>query len=111
MIKLLKHDNILYQCLIEKLLKSNFQTFFLAKCLFIKTEIKPYNMKKYILLILPLFFILLNSNAQKSSIILRGGLNLANVTISENGRVDDAKNLTSFQAGFIGDLNLGQFIS
>jgi len=68
-------------------------------------------MKKQILLILPLLFILLNINAQKSSIILRGGLNLANVTISENGRVDDAKNLASFQAGFIGDFTLGQFVS
>jgi hypothetical protein len=46
MIKLLKHDNILYQCLIEKLLKNNFQTFFLAKCLFIKAEIKTYNYEK-----------------------------------------------------------------
>src|SRR6186713_1118181 len=68
-------------------------------------------MKKQILLILPLMFTLLNINAQKSSIILRGGLNLANVTISENGRVDDAKNLASFQAGFIGDVSLGQFVS
>jgi len=68
-------------------------------------------MKKQILLILPLMFTLLNINAQKSSIILRGGLNLANVTISENGRIDDAKTLTSFQAGFIGDISLGQFVS
>lgn len=68
-------------------------------------------MKKYILLILPLFFILLNSNAQKSSIILRGGLNLANITVTEGGRVDDAKTLTSFQAGFIGDFSLCEFVS
>ena len=67
-------------------------------------------MKKHIV-ILPLLLILLNVTAQKSSIILRGGLNLANVTISENGRVDDAKNLTSFQAGFIGDFSLGKFAS
>lgn len=68
-------------------------------------------MKKHIFLILPLLFILSIVTAQRSSIILRGGLNLANVTISENGRVDDAKNLASFQAGFIGDVSLGQFIS
>src|SRR6187397_2663909 len=68
-------------------------------------------MKKNILLIFPLMFTLLNINAQKSSIILRGGLNLANVTISENGRIDDAKTLTSLQAGFIGDVSLGQFVS
>ena len=58
------------------------------------------------LLILPSLFFLLNVTAQKSSVILRGGLNLANVTISENGRIDDAKTLTSFQAGVIGDINL-----
>lgn len=68
-------------------------------------------MKKYILLILPSLFILSNINAQRSSVILRGGLNLANVTISENGRVDDAKTLASFQAGFIGDIGLGEFVS
>jgi len=68
-------------------------------------------MKKYILLILPLVFILLTTNAQKPSLILRGGLNLANITISENGKVDDAKTLASFQAGFIGDISLGQFVS
>ena len=68
-------------------------------------------MKKNILLILPLLLILLNVNAQKSSIILRGGVNLANVTISENGRIDDAKAITSFQAGLIGDISLGQFVS
>jgi hypothetical protein len=68
-------------------------------------------MKKNILLILPLLLILVNGNAQKSSIILRGGVNLANVTISESGRIDDAKTLTSFQAGLIGDISLGQFVS
>ena len=68
-------------------------------------------MKKNILLILPLLLILLNVNAQKSSLILRGGVNLANVTISENGRIDEAKAITSFQAGLIGDISLGQFVS
>ena len=68
-------------------------------------------MKKNILLILPLLLILLNGNAQKSSLILRGGVNLANVTISENGRIDEAKAITSFQAGLIGDISLGQFVS
>lgn len=67
-------------------------------------------MKKFILLILPLF-ILLSANAQKSSAILRGGLNLANVSITESGRIDDAKTLTSFQAGVIGDFNVSDFIA
>jgi len=58
------------------------------------------------LLILPSLFLFLNGTAQKSSVIVRGGLNLANVTISDNGRIDDAKTLASFQAGLIGDINL-----
>src|SRR6188508_331161 len=68
-------------------------------------------MKKYILLILPSLFILSSINAQSSSIILRGGLNLANISVTEGGRVDDAKTLASFQAGFIGDFSLGHCIS
>src|SRR4249919_2220951 len=68
-------------------------------------------MKKYVLLILPSLFALFNVNAQKSSLIIKGGLNLANISVSENGRIDDAKTLTSFQAGFIGDFSLCEFAS
>ena len=67
-------------------------------------------MKKILLLILPPF-ILLSANAQKTSAILRAGLNLANVSITESGRIDDAKTLTSFQVGIIGDINLADFIA
>lgn len=57
------------------------------------------------------FFSLLTVNAQKGTAILRGGLNLANVSITENGRIDDAKTLTSFQVGIIGDISLAEFIA
>jgi hypothetical protein len=67
-------------------------------------------MKKLMFLILP-FYVFLSANAQKSRAILRGGLNLANVSITDNGRIDDANTLTSFQAGIIGDINLAEFIS
>ena len=67
-------------------------------------------MKKPCLLILS-SFILLTVSAQKGSAILRGGLNLANVSITDNGRIDDAKALTSFQAGIIGDISLAEFIA
>jgi len=60
---------------------------------------------------LALSFIYLAANAQKSRAILRGGLNLANVSITDNGRIDDANTLTSFQAGIIGDINLAGFVS
>lgn len=37
---------------------------------------------------------------------LRAGVNLANVSVNENGRVDKANQLTSFQVGLIGDFSL-----
>lgn len=43
--------------------------------------------------------------AQKAR--LQGGLNLANVSVTDNGKVDDAKMLSSVQVGIIGDINLG----
>jgi len=49
--------------------------------------------------------------AQKSSLIVRGGVNLANVSTTNNGRVEDAKMLTSFQVGLIADLNLSPFLA
>ena len=45
------------------------------------------------------------SNAQKGQI--RAGINLANISVTENGRVDDANQITSFQVGLIGDIPLG----
>ncbi len=38
---------------------------------------------------------------------LKGGVNLANISVTNSGRVDDAKELTSFQVGFVGDVPLG----
>lgn len=45
------------------------------------------------------------SEAQKGQI--RGGLNLANVSVTESGRVNEANQLTSFQVGVIGEIPLG----
>lgn len=47
----------------------------------------------------------LASNAQKAQI--RAGVNLANVSVTENGRVDEANQLTSFQVGVLTDIGLG----
>ncbi|MBL7738288.1 MAG: PorT family protein [Chitinophagaceae bacterium] len=49
--------------------------------------------------------------AQKSTAILKGGLNLANVSITDDGGIDDAKTLASFQVGIIGDLNITSFFA
>ncbi|RYZ28304.1 MAG: PorT family protein [Chitinophagaceae bacterium] len=45
------------------------------------------------------------SQAQHGQI--RGGLNLANVSVTESGRVNEANQLTSFQVGVIGEIPLG----
>lgn len=43
---------------------------------------------------------------------IRGGINLANVSVTDNGRVNEANQLTSFHVGFIGDVPLaGSFVS
>jgi len=54
---------------------------------------------------------MLSANAQKSSAILRGGVNLANVSVTDNGGIDDAKMLTSFQVGILGDINITSFLA
>jgi hypothetical protein len=46
------------------------------------------------------------SASAQSSGQLRAGVNLANVSVTDDGHVNDAKMLTSFQVGFIGDLPL-----
>ena len=50
-------------------------------------------------------------NAQKSSAVLKVGINLANVSINNNGNIDDAKTLTSFQAGIIGNFGIAPFLA
>ncbi|MEI9807920.1 MAG: outer membrane beta-barrel protein [Bacteroidota bacterium] len=49
--------------------------------------------------------------AQKSSAILKAGINFANVSTNDDGGIDDAKTLTSFQVGIIGDLSIAPFFS
>lgn len=58
-----------------------------------------------------LSLVIVQASAQKSSAILRAGVNLANVSVKDNGDIDDAKSLTSFQVGIIGDLNVASFLS
>ncbi len=51
------------------------------------------------------------STALEPSAQLRVGLNMANVSVTDDGRVDDANMLTSFNAGIVGDIPLASFIS
>jgi hypothetical protein len=68
-------------------------------------------MKRKLSLVSLSFLFVIVISAQKSSAILRGGLNLANVSITDNGKVDDAKMLASFQVGIIGDVNVSDFFA
>jgi len=51
--------------------------------------------------------------AQKneSSVYLRAGVNLANVSIKDNGTIDEANMLPSFQVGMQGDIPVTSFLS
>lgn len=69
-------------------------------------------MKTTRLLACSLMFALIAGSAHaQSSAIIRGGVNLANVSVTNNGGIDDAKTLTSFQVGVIGDLHLTSFLA
>jgi hypothetical protein len=46
----------------------------------------------------------MNANAQQAR--LQAGVNLANVSITDDGKVDDARTLTSFRIGISGDAHL-----
>lgn len=41
---------------------------------------------------------------------LKAGVNLANVSVTNDGRVDDANMLTSFQVGFLGDVHVASIL-
>ena len=43
----------------------------------------------------------------QSGLTVKAGINLANVSVTDNGRVNDANALTSFQVGVTGDVHLG----
>jgi hypothetical protein len=72
------------------------------------------NMKKKVsilcLAILSVFFVSAQEQKSKSSLIIKGGVNFANISINDDGDVDDAKSLTSFQAGIVGDLYLAPIL-
>lgn len=65
-------------------------------------------MKMKIFYLFATVMILMNSaNAQKSGSQIKAGINLANVSVNDNGNVDEAKMLTSFHVGIVGDVHLG----
>ena len=59
-------------------------------------------MKKWFLALCAASFLMINAEAQ----ILRAGISLANITHNNDGDIDDANTLSSFQVGLIGDWKL-----
>jgi len=55
-----------------------------------------------------LFF---GATAMAQSAQIKAGINLANISVNEDGRVEDAKQLTSFHVGIVGDLPIGSYFS
>lgn len=62
-------------------------------------------LRKISLTLIALFVSVIAINAQTSAII-KGGVNLANVSNDVDGGIDDAKTLTSFQVGVLADIQL-----
>jgi hypothetical protein len=46
----------------------------------------------------------------QSAVRLQGGINLANVSVTSNGRVNNANQLTTYQLGIVGDFHLGSIV-
>lgn len=57
-------------------------------------------------------FALAAGAATAQSAQIKAGVNLANISITDDGSVDDARQLTSFHIGIVGDVSLGsKFLS
>lgn len=74
-------------------------------------------MKKSFLIAASTCLIAAGANAQvkpspnEGGVILKAGVNRANISIDDNGNVDDAKTLTSFNVGFALNLPIGTGLS
>src|SRR4030095_16225727 len=72
---------------------------------------KKSDMRKKILLValFPLSFSY-SAFSQQSRAILKAGVNLANVSVTNDGNIDDANMLTSFQVGILGDIHVASLL-
>jgi len=61
---------------------------------------------KFLLVVLFTLTISYSAFSQQSRAILKAGVNLANVSVTDNGNIDDANMLTSFQVGLVGDIHV-----
>jgi hypothetical protein len=66
-------------------------------------------MKRRLILIASAIVLTATTYAQNARVQV--GLNLANVSVTDNGRVDDANMLTSFHVGIVGDFKLAPMVA
>jgi len=52
-----------------------------------------------------------STSSNKGSFMIKAGVNLANISVTDNGRVNSANTLTSFRVGIGGDLPLSEGLS
>jgi len=62
--------------------------------------------RKFLLVVLFPVAISYSAFSQQSRAILKAGVNLANVSVTDEGNIDDANMLTSFQVGVVGDIHV-----
>jgi hypothetical protein len=81
---------------------------FLRLCVIVNfdTQKSITNMKKMIL-VMAFGAIATAVNAQDNKFYLKGGYNLANVSVTSDGNVDDTRVIPSFHAGLMADLPIG----
>ena len=68
-------------------------------------------MKRILIIAVTALLLAPASFAQESHLYVRAGVNSANVSITDNGKYNDANGLWSFHAGLMADLPLSKFIS
>jgi hypothetical protein len=68
-------------------------------------------MIKSTILFLSITILGVSAYAQQSRVFIKGGLNIANVSTTDNGHVDDANALASFHVGMMADLPLGKYVA
>lgn len=52
-----------------------------------------------------------SGSANRAAIVVKGGVNFANISVTDNGRIDKSNTLTRFHVGFGGDLPLAEGLS
>src|SRR5215813_10747691 len=65
---------------------------------------------KFFLVVVFSLIISYSAFSQQSRAIVKAGVNLANVSTTNNGNIDDANMLTSFQVGLLGDIHVASLL-